>query len=158
MILKQVKDLSEYSEEERHDVARQILLKAPYTIDAETFKAYTASIKTAVENVAFCEHNIKELGEVIVQSAKVENLLHLAQEVLQTRSASFEFISKGFAWNMANESIRANDISNSYLNANLTTLLKTAENELGYAPSWYSEIVDCIQDITGIDIRVSEFN
>lgn len=161
MVIKGLKkDLSEFSEEERYDIARQVLKYAPYTIDTETFKAYSNSIKSATENVAFCERQLKGLKEVGVESARIGNLLDLAATELETRKASHEFICEGYAWTIANEGMRANDVSNSFLNGNLMTC---AENEMKRLqtekiPAWYDKIIDCIQDITGIDIRVSEYN
>lgn len=155
-----MKDLSDYTREDRYDIARRVLKYAPFLINMHILTAYREALKQSAENIAKIEKIIHDLDACGADSTEHRKLFDLAITEFERLQASNAFISEGSAWNMADEGIRADDVSNSFVHGNLLSLAQIEMNRLNASelPVWYEKIVNAIMEVTGIDIRILEVN
>lgn len=153
-------DLSEFSKDERISMAEKLLKSAPHTVDDATLNAKKEALLKALNIVKSCEHYLEELKTVTTDGVQVESLYRFAQTDFQKCCNDLKYYCEGNAWYGTIHGILDDGVSNSVINGFLANLLQVemVSTHNIVVPAWYEKIVNAILDITGIDIRVSEFN
>ena len=171
-------DLSQFSESYRNEMADKLLISAPHTAEMDTWVTSTRLLQEAVARVAECENKVAQAQTEYDNAIKQANESHSAADVSKATAAqlellkaqselkqaeadlkdsktSYKYSCEGYAWNLAIVGIKASDTTNYAVNHSLEFLVSTEMAALDTAtvPTWYSQIINSIKSITGIDIK-----
>ena len=169
-------NLSQFPASYREEIAEQLLLIAPRLLklckddiadcESRVEKAQKAlenakneaTVRRYVEGVGWVwQADEKKVAAAEEDLESAQKSLQQAQDDLGVCKVSYEFNCEAYAWNVAILGIKATDASNYAVNYNLAELaaLEMTALEITMLPSWYSDIIQSIQLLTGLDIRES---
>ena len=115
-----------------------------------------ATVRRYVEGVGWVwQADEKKVAAAEKDLKNAQDSLMQAQNDLEVCKVSYEFNGEAYAWNIAILGIKATDVSNYAVNYNLAELaaLEMTALETTIFPSWYFDIIQNIQLLSGLDIR-----